>query len=156
MKTKTKSHNGFTVIEFLIAIMAGAILILAAGIVVSIGQTSWNKAWKKVNLQREASVAMVRMVRSIKAGISAQVEDDGKTVVIYGDGDSITFSHVVDANTNVLTYQIGEGQPQIISSKVENLQFDVQANKVTIDIELKDDDAQAHFVSTVMMRNYGG
>jgi prepilin-type N-terminal cleavage/methylation domain-containing protein len=156
MKTKSKSQKGFTLIEFMIAIMAGAILLLAAGIVVSVGQTSWNKAWKKVNLQREASVAMIRMVRSIKAGISAQVEDDGKTVVIYSDEDSIKFSHVVDASTNVLIYQIGAEQPQIISSKVENLQFGVQANKVTIDLKLKDDDAQAHFVSTVMMRNYGG
>ena len=154
---KTKSQKGLTLIELMIAIVAGTILVLAAGIVLFIGHTSWNKAWKKVNLQREASYAMLSMSRSVKAATSAQVEDDGKAVVIYGDGDSIRFSHVVDANDNDLTYQIGLEQPQtIINGKVEYLQFNVQGNKVTIDLKLKEDDVQTHFVSTVMMRNYGG
>jgi hypothetical protein len=112
---------------------------------------------KRGSLQRDASVAMLRMVTSIKVGTSAQVQDDGKTLVIYNDANSITFSHVVDANTNALTYQIGANQPvTLVDGKVQGLQFNVQGDKVTVDLDLKEDDAEAHFVSTAMMRNYGG
>ncbi len=155
MKTKTKSQEGFTLVELMIAIAAGAILVLAAGIVLSIGHTSWNKAWKKVNLQREASYAMLSMSRPIKAGTSAQVEDGGKTVVIYEDANSIRFSQ--PDGTNDLQCQAG-GQPYtLINGKVESLLFTIDPNKpstVTIDLKLTEDGAQTHFVSTVMMRNY--
>jgi len=154
MKMKPKSRKGLTLIELVIAIVAGVVLVLAAGIILFIGQIFWNQAWKKVNLQRDASYAMLRMSHSIKAGTAAEVLDDGKTVIIYRSGDYIRFFWV--EGTNDLKSQI-EGKPEIlINDKVEYVQFNVVGNKVTIDLELKEDDAQTHFVSTVMMRNYGG
>ena len=154
MKIKPKSQKGFTLIELAIAIVAGVVLILAAGVILFIGQIFWNQAWKKVNLQRDASYAMLRMSHSIKAGTAAEVLDDGKTVKIYRSGDYIRFFWV--EGTNDLKSQI-EGKPEIlINDKVEYVQFNVVGNKITIDLELKEDDAQTHFVSTVMMRNYGG
>ena len=155
MKMKAKSQKGFTLVELMIAIVTSAILVLAAGIVLVIGQEFWNEALKKANLQRDASYALINvMSRSIKAGASAQVEAGGKALRIrIGDSNSI-FSHV--EGTHNLQYQIGSEQPQtIINGKVESLQFNVQDNKVTIDLRLKEDDAQIHFVSTVMMRNCG-
>jgi len=140
--------------ELVIALAAGVVLVLAAGTILFIGQIFWNQAWKKVNLQRDASYAMLRMSRSIKAGTAAESADDGKTVIIYRSGDYIRFFWVEGQRD--LKSQI-EGKPEIIlNSKVEDLQFNVEGNKVTIDLELKEDDAQAHFISTVMMRNYGG
>jgi prepilin-type N-terminal cleavage/methylation domain-containing protein len=161
MKTKTKSQKGLTLIELVIAIVAGAIVVLAAGIVIVIGQTSWNETWKKVNLQRDASYAMLRMSQSIKAATSAAADVNGPVLNIKikdpntGTIKTITFSYVAD--TNNLQCQIG-GQPQtIINGEVKDLQFNVVGNNtVTIDLSLKKDDAQAHFKSTVMMRNYGG
>jgi len=154
MKIKPKSQKGFTLIELAIAIAAGVVLVLAAGTILFIGQIFWNQAWKKVNLQRDASYAMLRMSRSIKAGTAAEVADDGKTVIIYRSGDYIRFFWVEGQRD--LKSQI-EGKPEIIlNDKVEDLRFNVEGNKVTIDLELKEDDAQTHFVSTVMMRNYGG
>jgi prepilin-type N-terminal cleavage/methylation domain-containing protein len=161
MKTKTKSRKGFTLIELMVAIVASAIVVLAAGIVIVIGQTSWNQTWKKVNLQRDASYAMLRMSQSIKAATSAAADVNGPVLNIKikdpntGTIKTITFSYVAD--TNNLQCQIG-GQPQtIINGEVKDLQFNVAGNNtVTIDLSLKKDDAQAHFISTVMMRNYGG
>jgi len=154
MKIKPKSQKGLTLIELVIAIAAGVVLILAAGVILFIGQIFWNQAWKKVNLQRDASYAMLRMSHFIKAGTAAEVVDDGKTVKIYRSGDYIRFFWVEGQHD--LRSQI-EGNPEIIiSDKVENLQFNVQDNKVTIDLELEEDDAQTHFISTVMMRNYEG
>lgn len=154
MKIKPKSQKGFTLIELVIAIVAGVVLVLAAGIILFIGQIFWNQAWKKANLQRDASYVMLRMSRSIKAGTAAEVADDGKTVKIYRSGDYIRFFWV--EGTRDLRSQT-EGKPEIIlNNKVEDLQFNVEGNKVTIDLKLKEDDAQTHFVSTAMMRNYGG
>ena len=161
MKTKTKSRKGFTLIELMVAIVASAIVVLAAGIVIVIGQTSWNQTWKKVNLQRDASYAMLRMSQSIKAATSAAADVNGPVLNIKikdpntGTIKTITFSYVAD--TNNLQCQIG-GQPQtIINGEVKDLQFKVVGNNtVTINLSLKKDDAQAHFKSTVMMRNYGG
>ena len=154
MKIKPKSQKGLTLIELVIAIVAGVVLVLAAGTILFIGQIFWNQAWKKVNLQRDASYAMLRMSHSIKAGTAAEVADDGKAVKIYRSGDYIRFFWV--EGTNDLKSQI-EGKPEIIlNDKVEDVQFNVEGNKVTIDLELKEDDAQTHFISTVMMRNYGG
>jgi prepilin-type N-terminal cleavage/methylation domain-containing protein len=156
MKTKTKSRKGFTLIELMVAIVASAIVVLAAGIVIVIGQTSWNQTWKKVNLQRDASYAMLRMSQSIKAATSAGKSPDGRVLYIPTQSNpNITFSYVAD--TNNLQCQIVGEQPQtIINGKVKDLQFNVAGNTVTIDLSLKEDDAQTHFISTVMMRNYGG
>jgi prepilin-type N-terminal cleavage/methylation domain-containing protein len=156
MKTKTKSQKGFTLIELMVAIMVSAVVVLAAGIVIVIGQTSWNQIWKKVNLQRDASYAMLIMTRSIQAAKSAEKSSDGRVLYIPKQSDpNITFSYVAD--TNNLQCQIGGQTQTIINGEVTNLQFNVVGNNtVTIDLSLKKDDAQAHFVSTVMMRNYGG
>jgi prepilin-type N-terminal cleavage/methylation domain-containing protein len=156
MKTKTKSQKGLTVIELMIAVMAGAIVVLAAGIVIVAGQTSWNQTWKKVNLQRDASYAMLRMSHSIRAATSAEKSPNGRVLYIPKQSNpSITFSYVAD--TNNLQCQIGGQTQTIINGEVKDLQFNVVGNNtVTIDLSLKKDDAQAHFKSTVMMRNYGG
>jgi len=152
MKTKTKSQKGFTLIELMTAIATGTIVVLATGIVIVIGQTSWNQTWKKVNLQRDASYAMLRMSQSIKAATSAAADPNGATLNI--NNGNIIFSYVED--TNDLQCQLGGQSQTIINGKVEDLQFNVAGNKVTIDLRLEEDNAQAHFVSTVMMRNYGG
>jgi prepilin-type N-terminal cleavage/methylation domain-containing protein len=154
MKTKTKSRKGFTLIELMVAIVASAVVVLATGIVIVIGQTSWNQTWKKVNLQRDASYAMLIMSQSIKAATSAETEDNNTILTLErGEDPNIIFYYATDN----LQYQIVGGQSQtIINGKVENLQFDVAGNTVTIDLSLKEDDVQTHFISAVMMRNYGG
>lgn len=158
MKTKTKSQKGLTLVELMTAIVTGAIVILATGTVMLIGQTSWNDAWKKVNLQRDASYAMLRMSQSIKAATSAEKSPNGRVLYIpKQSAPNITFSYVAD--TNSLQCQIVGEQPQtIIKGEVTNLQFITDPNKhtVEIDLSLKKDDAQAHFKSTVMIRNSGG
>jgi prepilin-type N-terminal cleavage/methylation domain-containing protein len=153
MKTKTKSRKGFTIVELMVAVMASAIVVLAAGIVVVIGQTAWNQTWKKVNLQRNASVAMLRMSKSIKSATSATVDPNGKILNIT-DGNTVS-SYVMD--TNNLRYIVGGQTQTVISGEVNNVQFSlVGNNSVTIDLSLKKDNAQTRFISTVMMRNYGG
>jgi prepilin-type N-terminal cleavage/methylation domain-containing protein len=154
-KMKTKRQKGFTLIELMIAVMAGVVLILAAGMVLSIGHTFWNKSWEEANLQRSASYAILIMSHSIRAATSAQVEGGGTALRIYKQGNSnIRFSYV--EATNELRSQFGAQPETVINDTVEDLQFNVVGKKVTIDLRLQKDNAQTHLVSTVMMRNYGG
>ena len=149
---KTKGQKGFTLIEVMIAIVASVILLLAAGTALVSGHTFWNKAWEKVNLQRDASYAMLKISHSIKEGMSAELESDGKAVKIYRETDWIRF--FLEEASNNLKCQIEGGEPQtVVNGKVEDVTFTLQGSLLGIDLKLKKDNFQIHFVSTVMMRN---
>ncbi len=153
---KRKGQKGFTLIELIIAMFTSTIVIVAAGSILFYGQKSWNNTCKRVNLQRDASYAMQRMSRSVKAGISAHVEGSGKGLKIFNEGGWVRFFlspaddkftlKGEDGDTNLVT---------ILDDNVEDLQFNVTGSTVGIELKLSEDNLQTHFVSTVMMRNYG-
>ncbi len=156
---KRKGQKGFTLIELIIAMFTSTIVIVAAGSILFYGQKSWNNTCKRVNLQRDASYAMQRMSRSVKAGTSAQVEADGKGLRIYNDNEGSWrrfFVQSASQNLMLKTAIVGTNiNENILDGKVENLQFNVIGTTVRIELKLREDNLQTHFVSTVMMRNYG-
>jgi len=160
---KRKVQKGFTLIELTIAMLIGAIVILAAGMILFYGQKSWNNTWKRANLQRDASYAMLSISRPIKAGTSAQVEGNGEGLRIYNDKEGLWRRFFVQpaANNLMLKSEIVEIvggnsiSKTILDDKVEALQFNVTGTTVSIDLKLREDNLQTHFASTVMMRNYG-
>lgn len=155
MKMKIESRKGFNLIELMVAIATSAIVLLAIGIVIVFGQTSWNDTWTKVNLQRDASYAMLRMSQSVKAATGAEKSSDGRVLYIPRQSyPNIIFSYLAD--TNDLQCQIGEHTETIIDGKVDNLLFGVSGSTVTIDLILEEDDVETRLLSTVMMRNTGG
>ena len=156
---KRKRQKGFTLIELLSATIISAIVIAAAGSVLFYGQRSWNNTWKRVNLQRDASYAMMRMCRPVKAGTSAKVEANGKGLKVYNDLKGIWrrfFVQTVSGKLMLKTRIVGENVTEtILDDNVEDLQFNVTGTTVTIELKLREDHLQTHLVSTVMMRNYG-
>ncbi|MCH7556068.1 MAG: prepilin-type N-terminal cleavage/methylation domain-containing protein [Planctomycetes bacterium] len=160
---KRKGQKGFTLIELIIAMFTSTIVIVAAGSILFYGQKSWNNILQRVNLQRDASYAMQRMSRTIKAGTSARIEGNGTGIRIYNDVEGVWrrfFVQPVANNANNLTLKtaiVGESisDETILDDKVEDLQFNVTGTTVSIELKLRDDNLQTHFVSTVMMRNYG-
>ena len=154
---KTKTQKGFTLVEVMVGIIAGAIVLLAAGTALVAGQTFWSKAWAKANLQRDASYAMLRMSHSIRAGNSAQVEASGKGLKIFNEGDWVRFFLSPATDKFTLKGENGETNFEtILGDNVQDLQFNVTGNTVRIELKLSEDNLQTHFVSTVMIRNYGG
>jgi len=150
-----RGRKGFTLVELALVMVIGAIMILAAGIVLWSGQILWNKAWSKVNLQRDASYALNRMSRSIRGGSSAELESTGKGIKIYREADWIRF--FLDESTNDIKCQVEGREPEtVINGNIESLGFSIEGNKIGIDLKLKKDNLQDYVVSTVMMRNYGG
>ena len=157
---KRKVQKGFTLVELTIAMFTSTIVILAAGIILFFGQKNWNSTWERANLQRDASYAMMRMTRSIKAGTSAQVENDGKGLRVYNDKEGSWRRFFVQSASNKLMLKseiVGDNSisETILDDKVEALQFNVTGTAVSIELKLREDNLQTHFVSTVMMRNYG-
>jgi len=160
---KRKVQKGFTLIELTIAMLIGAIVILAAGMILFYGQKSWNNTWKRANLQRDASYAMLSISRPIKAGTSAQVEGNGEGLRIYNDKEGLWRRFFVQPAANNLMLKseiveiVGDNSisKTILDDKVEALQFNVTGTTVSIDLKLREDNLQTHFASTVMMRNYG-
>jgi len=156
---KRKGQKGFTLIELIIAMFTSTIVIVAAGAILFYGQKSWNNTCKRVNLQRDASYAMQRMTRPIKAGTSARVEANGMGLRIYNDIEGNWRRFFVQPAANNLTLKtaiVGESITEtILDGKVEDLQFNVTGTTVRIELKLREDNLQTHFVSTAMMRNYG-
>ena len=151
---KANVQKGLTLIEVLIAMVAGTIVVLAAGTALVSGHTFWNQSWEKANLQRDASYVMLRISHSIKAGKSAELESDGKAIKIYRDAGWIRF--FLDEGSGDLKCEIEGEEPQtVVKDNIEDLEFTVEANKIEIDLKLKKDNFQNHFISTVVMRNYG-
>ena len=163
---KRKVQKGFTLIELTIAMLIGAIVILAAGMILFYGQKSWNNTWKRANLQRDASYAMLSISRPIKAGTSAQVEGNGEGLRIYNDKEGVWRRFFVQPAAKNLMLKseiveiveiVGDNSisKTILDDKVEALQFNVTGTAVRIELKLREDNLQTHFASTVMMRNYG-
>ena len=156
---KRKVQKGFTLIELTIAMLTGAIVIVAAGMILFYGQKSWNSTWKRVNLQRDTSYAMQRISRPIKAGSSAQIEGNGVGIRVYNDIEGVWrrfFVQPAAQNLMLKTAIVGESISEtILDGNVEDLQFNVTGTTVRIELKLREDNLQTHFVSTVMMRNYG-
>ena len=153
---KAKKRKGFTLMEVVTAMGISTIVILAGGAVLVASHIRWNKAWNDVNLQRDASYTMLELTNSIRACAAATVESNGTAIRIYDrDGDWELFS--LGSGSDNIRYEIeGQSPRTIIDRNLEGLQFNIDSNKVTIDLKLKKGNQQINLVSTVLMRNYGG
>jgi Tfp pilus assembly protein PilW len=149
-----RSKKGFTLIELPIAISATLIIIIAAGTVFTTSYDFWNSSWKKINLQRDASYAMLKMSRHIKAGTSAETEDEGTAIKIYKDADWIRF-FLEQESSNLKCEHKGQAPETIISGSVEDLTFEVDGNKAKINLILKKGGLETHLVCEAVIRNYG-
>jgi len=142
--------------EVVTAMSISTIVIMAGGAVLVASHTRWNKAWDDVNLQRDASYTMHELTRSIRACAAATVESNGTAIRIY-DSDGAWELFSLGSGADNIQYEIeGQSPRTVIDRNLEGLQFNVESNRVTIDLKLKKDNQQINLVSTVLMRNYGG
>jgi Tfp pilus assembly protein PilW len=159
MKTiKTKNRRGVTLVELLIVVIITMIVFLSIGTGLVAGNRCWNEAWKKVNLQRDASYAMNIISRPVKGATSVTVSEDDDSVLTIDSfgGGRITFSLASDTpQANRLQRQFAESNPHKIIGNVEDVVFNVDGNRLRIFLRLKQDDIEVALASTVMMRNYG-
>jgi prepilin-type N-terminal cleavage/methylation domain-containing protein len=154
-KPGRRSKKGFTLTEFSIAISISLTVFVTAGIVLATSYDFWDSSWKKTNLQRDASYAMLKMSHHIKAGTSAETENDGTAIKIYKDTDNWIRFFLEQESNNLKCELKGQAPETIISGNVEDLEFEVDGNKVKINLILKKGDLETHLVCEAMIRNYG-
>jgi Tfp pilus assembly protein FimT len=144
---------GLTLVELAIAFATAAIVFFATGTIMVFGQRSLNRGWQQANLQREASLAMLKMKQSIRGATNATLDEDGNGVKIYHSAGWIRFWFVPGPKD--LRYQLeGEQEQTLLDGVVEQADFAVDASKVTVDLALLEDDYEARLVTTTMMRNF--
>ena len=152
---RATKRDGFVLIEVVIAMGISLFVLLAVGGVLAASHTRWNNTWGKVNLQQDGSYVMHELSKTIKEAASATVEDDGKKIQIY-DTDGNWMKYIFNQSNKQLRYKVqGQSTLTLIDGYVEDLRFDVEDNKVEIDLTLKIDGQEVHLDSTVQMRNYG-
>jgi prepilin-type N-terminal cleavage/methylation domain-containing protein len=156
-RRQAKSQAGLTLVELIVALSAACIVLCATAIILIFGQNSLSHEWQQVNLQRDASYAMLRMKQSIRCATNAQVEESGKGVKIYNRTGWIRFWYIPGQKD--ILWQLKDGEPQtLLDGVVESATFVIDGatvNAVTVDIDLKRDGCEAKITSTTMMRNYG-
>jgi Tfp pilus assembly protein PilW len=152
---RTKQQGGFSLIEVVIAMGMSSVVLLAVGVVLAAGQTRWSNAWGKVNLQQDGSYVMLELSHAIKEAASATVENNGKKITIYDtDGDWVRY--IFKRNDKQLKYKIqGQSTVILIDGYVEDLRFNVEDNKVVIELSLEKEGQEVHLDSIIQMRNYG-
>jgi Tfp pilus assembly protein PilW len=152
---RAKKQDGFVLIEVVIAMGISLFVLLAVGGVLAASHTRWNNTWGKVNLQQDGSYVMHELSKTIKEAASATVENNGKKIQIY-DTDGSWVKYIFNRSNKQLRYRIqGRSIQILVDGTVEDLRFNVEDNKVEIDLTMKIDDQEVHLDSTVQMRNYG-
>jgi hypothetical protein len=144
---------GLTMIELVVAFSAALVVFFAAATILVFGQRSLNRGWEQANLQRDTSYAMLKMKQSIRGAIGATLDEDGNGVKIFHAAGWIRFWWLPGPKD--LQYQLdGEAEQTLLDGVVDNVIFEVDGNKVTIDLELVKNNYQTHLSTTTMMRNY--
>jgi hypothetical protein len=133
-------------------IVAIAIVILATGTILVASQNFLNAAGQKARLQRDASYAIVAMSHAIRPAGSATVADDGGTVIIHGEGGWVKFASA-DGIKGIIREVQGQDRDVLLVGTVQNLQFTVQGDVVSIDLKLENGQFENHIIASVMMRN---
>jgi type II secretory pathway pseudopilin PulG len=150
---KPRRAAGFTLIELVVAFSIACVVFFALATILVFGQRSLNRGWEQANLQRDTSYAMLKMKQSIRGAIGAALDDDGNGVKIFHAAGWIRFWWLPGPKD--LLYQLeGEDQQLLLDGVVENVNFEVDGSKVTIDLGLEKNNYQTHILSTTMMRNY--
>ncbi|MCK4914216.1 MAG: hypothetical protein KAS69_06455 [Planctomycetes bacterium] len=70
---KAKHNAGFTIVELMIAAAAACVLAITAGITLVNANSSWSRNIVTLELQRDATLAMSRLSRSIRATSAGNV-----------------------------------------------------------------------------------
>jgi prepilin-type N-terminal cleavage/methylation domain-containing protein len=153
IRTTQANRAGLTLIEIMVALGIGSIIFLATALIMVPVQRSWDRTMHLADVQRDASVAMLAMKRSIRIATRAELDNDGFGVKIYRNTGWIRFWY--EPQQKNLRYQFeGQDEQMLLHGIVENMTFGVANGSVTVNIVLNKDSCTARLATTTTMRNY--
>ena len=131
-----RGQGGFTITEMIVWV-AVAIVVLAAGLTSYLGsRRSWETTASLARIQRDGSVAMEMMARSIRHGSSVEVQGDSLNVYYWtGSTDSLIGTFYLDDQGD-----LRDAAGVSIASDVDSVRFVTGDNQtVNIDLFLRED-----------------
>ena len=157
MRRLTQTNRaGLTLIEIAVALVAASIVLLTTAVIMVFGQKSWNRTLRQVNLQRDASQAMLEMRLLIRGATGVRIDADGRGMTIDPNTEWVRFWFV--PNQKDLECQLkARSERTILDGVVKGVTFNVDPNTkktVTVDLQLENGGCEARLLSTTMMRNY--
>jgi competence protein ComGC len=153
MRKTIHTRKALTLCEMVIALAAVTIVFFAAAIILVAGQRSWDRTWRQATLQRDASVAMLRMMQTIHGASRAELEDNGNTVKIYDEAGWTRFRY--DPGQRDIVCQVEDQQDIILlDNVVEDANFAVDNSKVSMQICVEKYGCDAQLAHTTVMRNW--
>jgi Tfp pilus assembly protein PilV len=154
---QSRNQAGLALVEIIITGVAAMIIIIAVSIILVYGQNSLDSELRRVDFQRNASYAMLRMRQAIRCAKKAELEDDGNIIKIYNNSGWVKYRFDPD-NKNLLFQFDGENEQILLEGIVESATFQIEPvnqNAVSYGFTLKNGDLESQNASTTMMRNYG-
>ncbi len=99
-----KNISGFTLIELMIATMIASIGILTVSWTLISTQSSWKKGNEKLDLQRDAYRAMIKIEHELRPASLTDISISGSTVIIDNNGKKFFLD-----GSNDLSFQESSG-----------------------------------------------
>jgi len=149
-----KYQRGFSLIELMVAVVILGLIILALVTFFTGGTKAWVAGQSQLEAQRNARLAMDRMVREIREGSSFVIDTNSIITITYPS----SFGKIPVTYSLINTTISRDGSPLI--NDVKTLEFTPEgASKVHILLEVdvdKDGNPDISLNADVNLRNYGG
>lgn len=156
-----RRNTGFTIVEVMVMVGVSICVVMAAAVAYEGTVRSWRGTSALLEIQRDASLAVEMMQRTLRP--ACVVDPDA-------DGDSLEVYYRTSAGSETLAavfYLDGAGYLRdrngtVLASGVEDLTFSMTGNALNIDLTLKDDvgtserctdDQAVLFSSSIVPRN---
>jgi len=141
---------GFTLIELMIAVIVAGIGILAVSWILLLNQSSWKEGNAKLELQRDAYLAMLKIEHELRPAKFADVTTSDSTLVI----DKKFF---LDSDDLDLKFQESSSDDSTIVVEGDDgtdIEFDITSNDVVnINFTLVRGNLESFITTSVMPRN---
>jgi len=143
------NKKGFTIVELMVAIIILSIFLLSVGMILTSSVRFWNSGWDQVGVQQDASYAFARIEKIVRSGSSAVVLDGGSGLRVTADGTTYTFQ----LSGDVLQLVMGGNTADLVGG-VQSVNFAIpEEGMVSVSLTLINNDAEANFRTTVLLRN---
>lgn len=123
--------SGFTLIELIIAIMLAGIGILTVSWILILTQSSWKKGNEKLNLQRDAYRAMIKIEHELRPACLADISISDSTVIIDNNGKKF----FLENGSDDLFFQESSGDTaELVVQGDTNTEFDISISNEVVNI----------------------
>jgi type II secretory pathway pseudopilin PulG len=100
--TRLESKNGFTVIELIVGMIAASMLAVIMSVVLFYGYTAWNRNSSFLELQRDATLAMQTLSKSLRQATATGVDLTQPGQIVVSNLNTTTLTSFYQQGGNLI------------------------------------------------------